>query len=432
MKRNLCLGAALALSVLMALAGEFSYVNVGKQANDGTGDSARLAFQKINTNFGSLAGVLGVVGPGVAVEQRVIGQANYWYWTASVGAHTSQNEFTTLLSSPDGLNWTRLIPGAMYADPDCYTNNANGPITSEFTPYVDYEQGCFWAVYNFDPYNTNPEAQALALARSYDMTNWTRVSLLYLMGKVPEASMFAATWFDDTDGRHYLVGAYHQGVFSANKDIYLWERLDGTFTNWGPGVKLLEGGTGTGARWDGWMVKSNSTYYLFYVDGNVQLAVAHRNDLQGLFTFDKELDTVDGIAYSMEAPAVFQLSANRWRLYGRSGMQLVCESSDAGNTWPVDPHPDQPRGFYPSFASPDGSVWHGPGIFRMSRPLTNYFVRGVTVGGPMVIKSNSAVGLTPLSMLGLGDTEFFSSNGVAYVRGRNAQGGGWTNKLGGP
>lgn len=432
MKTKLLILVVLGAGALAALAGELSFVNVGAEANDRSGDSLRVAFQKVNTNFARLAGVAGVLGPGMALEQRVIGQAGYWYWTASIGTHGLQNEFTTLLSSPDGLNWTRLVAGTMYADPDCYSNNVNGPITTEFVPYVDYDQGCLWGIYNYDPYNTNPDAQALALARSYDMTNWTRVSLLYLMGKKPQAAMFAATWFDDPGGKHYIVGAYKEGAFNIPKDLYVWERLDNTFTNWGPGVKIMAAGTGTGAKWDAWLMKAGSTYQLFYTDGNGQLAVAHRGDLGGLFTFDKELDTIDGIAYGLEAPAVFQMTAATWRLYGRSGIEVVAESPDAGVTWPIDPEPWAPHGFYPNTSSPDGSVWHGPGILRMSKPLTNYFVRALASTGPLTIKSNSVTYLLPITMLAPGDTEYFSSNGVAYVRGRNWLGAGWTNKLGGP
>ena len=90
MKKSLLLSAALVLALLTTLlhvAGtEQLHLNVGSAANDGTGDTLRGAFGKVETNFNTLFPSYFATNQSYALQSNITFHA--WTGTAVIGANT--------------------------------------------------------------------------------------------------------------------------------------------------------------------------------------------------------------------------------------------------------------------------------------------------------------------------------------------------------
>jgi hypothetical protein len=288
-----------------------------------------------------------------------VGGAGDWFWLGSAGGNrfgagpAFSAEFITLAQSGDGVSWTQLVNGPVYFEPNYYTN-LYGPIAREGA--VQYAEGRFWMAYNFDPYDAGHFAQGLGLARSSDLTNWSRVAVLYPFGVTnPAGRMFAATWFTDDDGSNYLVAAYAAGPVTAPKECFVLRRLDATFTNWSAPTLILSSNR---FKWDGALLKTGPRYDLYYVNLEGGISRATNAGLATVFQPDYDLDT---LSYGLEAPQIIPLAGAGLRLYGRLAPDMYyADSPNRGDTWPAEPTPLTGLGY-----------WHGPGILRLAGPATN-------------------------------------------------------------
>lgn len=293
---------------------------------------------------GYAQGLLQASGPTDArkrlgVDHRQVGAAGDWFWLVSVGANTAEggtgNEHLALYKSSDGVAWN-LCSESVYTEPNQYTNNSRGPIAREAA--VQQDGTMFWAVYNFDPYNGNPDAQGLGLAYSYDMTNWTRKAVLYPYGKIPsEAHMFAATWFTDENGDNYIVGCYNAGPLVGNKDVFLIKRLDDSYLNWSAPTVIIPAASNLG-RWDAAVLKVGTRYDLYTSMGMKFTASA----VTGPWTLDATVsDWLGNMLFVEEAAWPVLLGGTTVRLYWNSGgpvrQMYYAESTDGGVTWPAEP-----------------------------------------------------------------------------------------------
>ncbi len=277
---------------------------------------------------------------GVAEAETSSGSeaAKRFVWLASHGTNawvpgttkTADNEEAIFLLFADNpTNWYLASTNPVYREPDYYTNYY-GPIARDAG--ACYHDGQYLLVYNFDPFDTNVLAQGLGIARSTDLTNWSRIAVIYPMGTTnANATMFAASWFEDTDGSLYLVFAYStEGVVSPHS-IYQIRALDNTYTNWSVPVLLKSQFGPHGAQWDGFLVRKDSTYHLFYIDTDLYQCEATNSTLTSEFTFERH--PWGDISY--EGLGVFQVSSNYWIAFGNDpvGPMHYSESTDDMSTW---------------------------------------------------------------------------------------------------
>lgn len=292
------------------------------------------------------------------IQTNAITATPSWYWMSSLGALGGSNQFERLYISDDGITWTATTNGINYRDPDFYTNAANGPISTEFS--VLPWNNAFYACYNYDPYNTNLNAQALGIARSYDMTNWARIGLVRPWTNQVGAAVFAATWFVDDDASVYLIGAYRAGDFGLFKDLFSIKSLDGSMTNFAAPVAIL---SNTAAAYDGMVLRDHGTYKLWAVSstGNNGILLATNSNITSLFTVvtnEIYFGSTGSGTFIPEAPNIVRSNRWNWRMYVRNtdtnGM-MYADSTDGGVTWGV------PHGLLPA-----GSTnWHAPGIIHI-------------------------------------------------------------------
>ncbi len=293
-----------------------------------------------NSFSGKLFG--GIANPSLDWENR-----NYWFSsvTPAMKIFVSDNLYN---------GWKPLTTNsADYADPDQGTNSVSpyvGPLSTEFTVQYDQAAKAFYGVYNYDPYNTNANAQALAIAVSYNITNWSRLTIIWPNGKTNGAgATFAATWFTDLNNSNYLVYGWAQGpATSTAKNTYIIRRLDSTYTNWSAPI-MIE--TNTVSTWDEHLIYNpiKSRYELYYYDGAV--SVATNSNITSLFT---KMKAVTDANAGSEAPYIIKFSETYWRCYSRSLHAQYVETWDAGETW-TKTSKDIPAQL--------GLGWHGPGIF---------------------------------------------------------------------
>lgn len=317
------------------------------------------------------------VFPEVYSGSKRMRNGNLWYWFASL----NEPPCMKLFISVDGINWSAATTNVCdYQDPDFRTNNTSGPYNREVT--VQYDEGLdkFFGVYNYDPYNTNANAQALGIIRSDDGTNWTRIALIWPNGITNGGGQtFAATWFTDSDGSNYLSYPHWDnasGSFGTFRQ-YTIRRLDNTYTNWSAPVVTVDpfGASGGGYVWDGFIVKSNNVYETWaYASVGIDI-YTNTTGPQSLFYYHSSLwNEIDGAA---EGPMLFKFSPLYWRLYSRhpAGAKYI-ESLDGGRTWSRREVATYDDGVF--------SGWHAPGMLPPHNPLLS-----AAVMSPAIIRADT-------------------------------------------
>lgn len=291
-----------------------------------------------------------------------------WLWFGSRTPGGIANRTAKSYYSSNGLDWVQMTAEAWdYKDPDWLTNNSNGPITTEQCP--QWKNRRWESVYNYDPYNTNGNAQALGFAVSYDFVHWQREALYWPFGKTNAGAMFAATWFTDNDGSNYLVTAWAIGEFGHPKNIYTMRRLDNSLTNWSEPSMIVSNDL---SMWDGQIVRVGNRYDLYTLDSSTSIARFTNSQLNTTFTLDSStvFSPHGDYVYNGEAPSIIQISTNNWRMYFKPDYMVWGISTNLGNNW-GDVNTTNRFSYDP---------WHGPGIV-MHRVFPSLTVGGCVVTG---------------------------------------------------
>lgn len=305
--------------------------------------------------------------------------ANTWMWMASRGTNFHDGnrglEHVALLVSADGTNWSRSAAASIFS-PDQYTNNSFGPISREWATF--YYQGRWFAADNYDPYNAGGNSQGIEMWQSTDVTNWTRLSILYPFGTTnSQGCMFAPSWFQDTNGDVWMIMAYGKTGFADHLSCYSMKALDATLLNWGATNLIFNyvEGDGSAFNWDASVVRhTNGLYSLYYLDTdasgtwnratNTSMTTQFVNEHKG----DDFMHQVSSLGREGEGMKVIKISGTHYRAYvrnfnGGAGDQkeYYDDSLDDGATW---------GSTWTAVTGADG-YWHGFGISMVPAQATN-------------------------------------------------------------
>ncbi|HEY6018362.1 MAG TPA: hypothetical protein VIY48_00220 [Candidatus Paceibacterota bacterium] len=272
------------------------------------------------------------VDPGNARGSLVLdlNLTNAWYWLATC-TNTGDRYQLGLFQSSNGTNWTQISTN-VYQDPDAYTNNTTGPTAREGA--LQYDNGKFWTMYNYDPFNTNYNSQGLGIAYSYDLTNWYRKTVLYPYGKTNNGHMFAGYWYWE-GGTNYFIGAYKSSpTLTASKDVFEIHRLDDSYTNWSAAGVIRAADPGLGV-YDFNLLKVGSTYWLFESGGFIE---TNATGMYGPWFVHPGTDDLQfNLSWNYEAPRAFYMGGTTfWLLANNSDSQHTPKfavSTDMGVTW---------------------------------------------------------------------------------------------------
>jgi len=158
-------------------------------------------------------------------------------------------------ASPDGLRWKMIRNGPLYEAPEYVLRD----------PSIIWYRGWWWMVYtnnNIDPTIHVYTGDRFGVAKSRDLYNWEHVTWVQ---KLPDGYStvnycWAPEWFLDDDGQLYCIVAL-KGNPANVFHLFDIHPLNGAMTSWSAPTKI------TGIQdniIDGYIIKENGTYYLFY------------------------------------------------------------------------------------------------------------------------------------------------------------------------
>jgi hypothetical protein len=300
----------------------------------------------------------------VSTEAQVINPANF-VWMASLGAPVGAGLGVGLWLSSDGTNWSKANTRDVY-EPSSYTNGLAGPVNWRWS--LLYTNGQWWGAGPHDTASTNGLAQGVDLARSTDLTNWVRETVLYPFGTTNGfGRLFGSTWFRDNDGSAYLVLSYGTNAAAIPNQIWAMKNTDGTMTNWGAASLIKD----TDVTQEGNVVRgTNGIYQLYYRCKwpSLEWLRATNNNLTSLF------------ALAPDAAAMRSTNFG-WGSFGNGGNSGGLSLLNVGGThWRAYLQDEAAKGMFYLDSLDDLGTWSANWtVLPMAN--SNYFGQGIAMAG---------------------------------------------------
>lgn len=143
-------------------------INIGTSANDGTGDSLRTAFGKINNNFSTLFNTSVSTGPQGSVQYRAT--ANVLGIALLDSTYVAIAATNKILTSTDGMMWTNVVSPSTSTPRAITTDGTKFTITGDNGLVMTSTDGSTWTVVT-----TGTTARLTSIA--YDATNSVTIAV---------------------------------------------------------------------------------------------------------------------------------------------------------------------------------------------------------------------------------------------------------------
>ncbi|MDD5262095.1 MAG: family 43 glycosylhydrolase [Methylacidiphilales bacterium] len=235
-----------------------------------------------------------------------------------------------LFTSSDGKTFAPVAPGPVYSP---INGNLRDPSIIRYGGryYVCHTAGNFGQVNYF------------SIVSSPDLITWTKLTDVSMASIPGVVYTWAPEWFIDDDGSVHIFASVSPTITSENVIYEMHQQTAGDFTKWsapvrltGPAFPEFAPGTFPSGNYDAYVVKRDSTYYIFYFNQcSSYVECASSANLTGPYTPFKTLDWA-GIGIYQEGPCMVSLGGSRWRLYYADAIHSYLkyvESGDDWNTW---------------------------------------------------------------------------------------------------
>jgi hypothetical protein len=308
-------------------------------------DYGMLARDWSKTDVNSVADVSGPAGiADKAVDWYDLNALNerYLKYAFLMTSHKSDDEKLYVWQSTDGLSWELRGDNPVYENPNLphtvfppHYNNKQNVVRD---PSIMKYNGKYYIIYTTNNLPCHYCGNQIGLASSDDLINWNHITDIDMTGAGSFTYTWAPEWYVDDDGSvHVFV--------SLNHTTYETHPTNQEFTEWT--VPVLVGGDWTTSRYmiDAFIVKVDSTYYLWYkgpqdpiyhnIEYATSLSLTEGYIIQETGNWAGFTNPPQG-GNGIEGESLIQLDDGTWRIYFDDYVDrgiYYSESSDDFNSW---------------------------------------------------------------------------------------------------